>query len=62
MMKCRAMDPEGSTCVSKYKNGLKNSVVTTQISMNYGLRYDWFCTAHSMLKKKICVCERERER
>jgi hypothetical protein len=30
---------KGSTLVSKYRNGLKSSVVTSQISMNYWLRY-----------------------
>jgi hypothetical protein len=52
MTKYKATDPRGSIWVSTYKNGLKSSVVTTQISMNYGLYCDLFVMAQSMLQKK----------
>lgn len=44
--------------VSTYKNGLKSSAVTSHISMNYGLHYDGFVMAQSMLQKRKDVTQK----
>jgi hypothetical protein len=52
MTKYRATNWKGSIWVSKYINGPKYAVVTSQISMKYWLCCDWFCMAQSVLQKK----------